>query len=275
MIVRELPDGRVLAITQENHADLSAQFAAHWGSGAFARLAPYETLVFATTYHDSGHREVDAEVPFDLEHCQPYGHRNTPAERRKPEAIAANNQWLCDRDVYSGLLVSMHHTGLRKQRYGTIASWQTNGQGQPSDHDTFAGMDRAFEDLEPWQKAHAKTLGLDEPVKRRAFWTNYCALQVFDLLSLYFCLDGYAGERIVETSLVGIPTAYAGDAVADLHITPIQNGVVRMDPFPLDAPLRVVVPARILAPRLYATEAEGRTAFYEAPRQALEWEITA
>lgn len=275
MIVRELSDGRVMAITQENHADLAAQFAAHWGNGTFAKLEPFETMVFATTYHDSGHREVDAEVSFDLENCRPYGHRNMPPERRNPKALAANNEWLCNRDIFSGLLVSMHHTGLRKKRYDTVDSRQTSGQGQPSDHNPFAGMGRAFDDLEPWQKDHATALGLDDRVRRRAFWTNYCMLQVFDLLSLYFCLDGYEGERMVETVLVGIPTAYEGDSAADLHIAPTKDGQVRMDPYPFDAPLRAVVPARILTPRPYASEAEGREAFYRAPRQALEWEITA
>lgn len=276
MIVRELPDGRVLAILQENHADLSAQFAAHWGNSTFARLNPFETVVFATTYHDSGHREVDAEIPIDLESCRPYGHRNTPPERRNPEALAANNQWLSRRDAYSGLLVSMHHAGLRKKRYDTIESWQTGQQGQAGDHNTFAGMDRAFDDLEPWQKEHATALGLDDPAARRAFWSNYCMLQVFDLLSLYFCLDGYEGERMVETALVGIPLAYEGDAVADLHIIPTKNGQVRMDPFPFGAsPLHTVVPARVLTPAPYASEAQGREAFFVAPRKALEWEIVA
>jgi hypothetical protein len=273
MIVRELPDGRVMAITQENHADVSAQFAAHWGNDTFAKLTPYDTLVFATTYHDSGHRDVDVEVPFDLENCRPYGHRNVPAERRKPEAMAANTAWLCDRDLYSGLLVSMHHTGLRKQRYDTIKSWQSGAQ--PTSSDTFAGMERAFGDLEPWQQDASTKLGLDDPKARRAFWSNYCMLQVFDLLSLYLCLDGYAGDRMIETSLVSIPVAYEGDSVANLHIIPTGDGRVRMDPFPLDTPLRVVAPARVFEPAPYASEVDARAAFYVAPRQALEWEITA
>lgn len=276
MIVRELPDGRVLTVLQENHADLSAQFAAHWGNSTFARLDPFETLVFATTYHDSGHREVDVEVPFDLENCRPYGHRNTPPERRNPEALAANNQWLCRRDVYSGLLVSMHHAGLRKRRYDTIESWQTGGQGQAGSHDTFAGMGRAFDDLEGWQTDAARTLGLADRSARRAFWSNYCMLQVFDLLSLYFCLDGYEGERMVEAALIGIPLTYQGDAVVDLHIAPTKDGQVRMDPYPFDAAtLRAVVPARVLTPVPYASEAQGREAFFTAPRKTLEWEIVA
>ena len=39
MIIRQLTDGHVLAISQESHADVAAQFAAHWGGGGFARPA--------------------------------------------------------------------------------------------------------------------------------------------------------------------------------------------------------------------------------------------
>jgi Protein of unknown function (DUF3891) len=269
MIVRELPDGRVWAITQENHADLAAQFAAHWGNQTFARLQPFDSMLFATTYHDSGHREIDAQIPFDVESGRPYGHRNLPQERRGSQA--GNFAWLGERDRYGALVVSMHHSGLRKNRYDTVAAKRN---GEAGERTTFSGMNRAFDDLEPWQREIATSLGLDEPSNRRAFWTNYCMLQVFDLLSLYFCLDGYQGESLAETTLRGIPMAYEGDAVADVRIVPVGESRVRMDPFPFDTPFRQVAPARILDPLPVASEAEGREAFYRAPRRALEWEIS-
>jgi hypothetical protein len=270
MIVRELPDGRVWAITQENHADLAAQFAAHWGNDTFATLQPFDSMMFATTFHDSGHREIDAEVPFDVENCRPYGHRNVPQERRRSQA--GNFAWIGERDPYSALVVSMHHSGLRKNRYDTVVAKRDGANGERT---TFSGVERAFADLEPWQQQIASSLGLDDPSKRRAFWTNYCMLQVFDLLSLYFCLDGYQGDNLAETTLVGIPTAYAGDEIADVRIVPIRENRVRMDPYPFDASFRQVVPARFLDPVPVASEVEGREAYYRAPRQSLEWEITA
>ena len=57
MVIREVADGSTYVSTQEEHAELSAQFAAHWGNDRFERLRPYDTMVFATTYHDSGYRE--------------------------------------------------------------------------------------------------------------------------------------------------------------------------------------------------------------------------
>ena len=53
MVIRELKNGSCWVSTQEDHAELSAQFAAHWGNDKFSRLRPYNTVVLATTFHDS------------------------------------------------------------------------------------------------------------------------------------------------------------------------------------------------------------------------------
>ena len=52
MVIRELKNGWCFVSTQEDHAELSAQFAAHWGNQKFSRLRPYDTMVFATTLKD-------------------------------------------------------------------------------------------------------------------------------------------------------------------------------------------------------------------------------
>ena len=40
MVIREVDDGSTYVSTQEEHAELSAQFAAHWGNDRFAQLRP-------------------------------------------------------------------------------------------------------------------------------------------------------------------------------------------------------------------------------------------
>lgn len=50
MIVRETNDDTALLITQEDHAELSAQFAAHWRSQKFSKLEPYDSMVSATLH---------------------------------------------------------------------------------------------------------------------------------------------------------------------------------------------------------------------------------
>ena len=64
MFARELADGTVLMIEQEDHTNLAAQFAAHWGNEQFSRPEPYHSVLFGTIYHDSGHlRAVEVFPP--------------------------------------------------------------------------------------------------------------------------------------------------------------------------------------------------------------------
>ena len=77
MVIRELKNGCCFVSTQEDHAELSAQLAAHWGNEKFSRLRPYDTMVFATTYHDSGYREWEGNPPIHLAKGRPYAHRET------------------------------------------------------------------------------------------------------------------------------------------------------------------------------------------------------
>ena len=85
MVVRELKDGRSYVSLQEDHAELAAQFAAHWGNQHFSRLRPYQTMVFATTYHDSGYREFEGNPPMNVEKGRPYAHREEVPDRAEGE----------------------------------------------------------------------------------------------------------------------------------------------------------------------------------------------
>jgi len=273
MIVRELPDGSALVIAQEDHADVAAQFAAHWGNDRFAALTPFKPAVFGTIYHDSGHREMEADLPIDVERGLPYGIGGTPPELRKRDADSNNARWIQNRDPYASLLVSVHHAGLRKRRYGTVrrrsnAARAAANDGQP------LGMDAAFEDLEDWQRQSAEQLGLNDPKARADFWHNYQMLQVFDLLSLYLCWDGYDGDRLVEDTVERVPVAAGSDELTEIKLEPTGPRSVRMSPYPLDvAPMSIATMARPITPRQDASELEGQEAYYRAPRTPLVWEF--
>src|SRR4029453_16704971 len=105
MIKRDLQDGTSLFILQEDHADLAAQFAAHWGNERFAKLEPYESMVFAGIYHDSDHRETEADIPIDSEKELPHGHRTVPFSPKRIVALSQNIDWVTKRDPYAGLIV--------------------------------------------------------------------------------------------------------------------------------------------------------------------------
>src|SRR5215468_9984249 len=122
MVVRELKDGRAIVATQEDHAELAAQFAAHWGNERFSQLRPYKTMVFATTFHDSGYREFEGNPPIDAAKGRPYAHREDVPNFEATElaAYCKNAEWVSSHDPYAGLIVSMHRTGLWHNRYNVF-----------------------------------------------------------------------------------------------------------------------------------------------------------
>ena len=181
-------DGSTYVSTQEEHAELSAQFAAHWGNDRFAQLRPYDTMVFATTYHDSGYREWEGLPRMDVEKGRPYGHRERiPGfEATELKAYRRNVEWVRGHDLYAGMLVSMHRTGLWRGRYDVLTS------AKPRVRDLSSGVQTVLGELEDQQQAGQ---GHAWPPETRdskpSLWINYRMLQLFDLLSLYFCCDGY------------------------------------------------------------------------------------
>src|ERR1043165_4963044 len=54
MIVRYESDGTIVMITQNDHAQLSGLFAAHWGNASFEAPRQYGSMVRAAMYHDRG-----------------------------------------------------------------------------------------------------------------------------------------------------------------------------------------------------------------------------
>jgi hypothetical protein len=272
MITRELSNGTSLVMLQEDHADLAAQFAAHWGNERFARLDPHRTMVFGTIYHDSGHREMEADLPIDVEKGLPYALGRTPAGIRKREADVVNCKWIAERDAYAALVVSMHHSGLRKRRYDTVgrADFSRAPDGQPLD------VEDAFRDLEEWQRAWADQIELDDPGARARFWHNYRCLQVFDILSLYFCWDGYEGDRLMDVTVNKVPVRYGSEETVDLQLTPAGASSVRISPYPFDvSPLPISILARPMAPLVDHPQPITQEAFYKAERLPLSWEVTS
>jgi hypothetical protein len=272
MIVRELPDGTALVISQEAHADLAAQFAAHWGNGTFSRLTPYDSMLFGTIYHDSGHREMEADLPIDPAKGFPYTFRGAPPEVRHREADPANVKWISGRDPYAAVVVQMHHNGLRKARYDTVRAQYAGQEPRPATEHLAPGLDTAIEDLEEWQQKQANELGLatDKAVE---LWHNYRTLQVFDLLSLHFCCDGFAGEVMKDVTLEQVPTRYGSDELTSLRLRYMGDDNIRIDPYPFDeAELTIGVQARQIASR--AGETPARAEYHRARRILLEWSIT-
>ncbi len=272
MVVRELKDGRAMVSTQEDHAELSAQFAAHWGNERFSQLRPYKTMVFATTFHDSGYREWEGNPPINVAKGRPYAHReDVPSfEAVELAAYARNVDWVRSHDPYAGLLVSMHRTGLWHNRYNVFREPAMRLRERSSE------VQSAKKALEAKQEEYKRELAPNHPGFENELTYNYRALQIFDLLSLYFCSDGYAAEhQFKEYTIAPVRVAYDASEEVDLRVLPNGANAVRFDPYPFDvSPLKLSVRARVVKMIPGQPEAAGLEAYQKAQRELIHFEIT-
>jgi hypothetical protein len=221
MIVRTRADGSLVLITQNDHARLSGLFAAHWGNADFEPPRQRESVIRAAAYHDWTWSRYEA-VP----HYDPSS-RTTPNFRQvhsDPEQLAAYQEaldWIVDIDPYAGLLVSRHRTGLWRGRYGAIS--------EPPYH----AAPHVAPELDAFiARNEARQESLLGAYDRVGFRVDYQLLQVWDLLSLYWCTNEVPGE----TRIAFAPTGYDGDGKTGvaLNLTPLTPGRVMIDPFPFE-----------------------------------------
>lgn len=273
MVIRELKDGRCYVALQEDHAELAAQFAAHWGNARFSKLRPYQTMVFATTYHDSGYREWEGTPPMNVAKGRPYAHReDIPSfEDVELKAYGRNVDWLSEQDAYAGLLVSMHRTGLWHNRYNIFS----DPAGRLRERSQ--AVQNAKKQMEAKQEEIKKILAAQNPNFARELTYNYMALQIFDLLSLYFCCDGYASEdQFKEYTIAPVQLTYESDETVKLTLRPNGAGSVIIDPYPFDvSPVRFSARARVVAPPAEKSEAACIDAYHKADRRMISFEVTA
>jgi hypothetical protein len=273
MVVRELKDGRSYVSLQEDHAELAAQFAAHWGNDRFSRLRPYQTMVFATTYHDSGYREWEGNPPMNVQKGRPFAHREEVPnfEATELKAYSRNVDWISSHDPYAGLLVSMHRTGLWHNRYNIF----TEPAGRLRERSQ--AVQSAKKEMEAQQEEVKKSFSAKDPGFLNELAYNYMVLQIFDLLSLYFCCDGYASDdQFKEYTIAPVRVSYDSDKTVKLTIRPNGAGAVIMDPYPFDeSPVKFSARTRIVAPPKEKSEAACIDAYHKAARQMLTFEVSA
>ncbi|MFB6139421.1 MAG: DUF3891 family protein [Halosimplex sp.] len=280
MIVAETAAGYQF-VTQPDHAALAGQFADRWGADGFDRPEPFAPVVLAAYAHDTGWRDYDRRPHLD-DAGAPVDFRDMPAETwidlydRGIDAVA-------ETDAYAGLLVSMHGAGLRNRRYGLSPEWPAT----PDAFESFVAREerrqtRLLDELLDGQRRAVVAdgvelvTGADRELLRSLhdsktvpdgydgrLWADYRRLQVWDELSLAFCVtDDSPGYDAVD----GVPTEGAlSDAT--LSLTRLGDGAFRVDPYPFgESPLEVTVPVRTVDAAAFADEASLARAFYDAPR---------
>jgi len=192
MIVRDLGDAWQVVL-QTDHADLAAAFARAWSTP----LPP--ALVVAAERHDDGWAVWEQAPCLDAD-GKPINFLEVDIQSHLAfyrAGIAA----ITEQDKDAGLLVSMHGAGIYRQRYGL---------------DPGLGLARAAEaqdDVDAFVAEQEAKFGGELGDRRR----DYELLQLFDRLSLYFCMR--EGD---EADLQG----YRLEPIAPWH--------VRLTPFPFE-----------------------------------------
>ena len=258
MIVRAEGD-QLLLVRQIDHQFLAGRLAEAWGAPPFAR--PSDAAVRATFAHDEGWRAWEEQPRVDPRTQRPYQFTDLPVEehltfyREGIEAAVA-------KDLYAGLLVNMHCVGLYNGRYGKVdgpAPRQRSAEEQ-------AVVDKFTRELEQEQARLREQLQL--PADATALWRDYTLLQIFDLLSLYFC-HGAARDQTLKP----VPLLPPG-APREVKLRPLDGIRISAQPYPFRADsVQANVDVRIVPHRPYANDREFQDVYSHAREEIVSFEV--
>ncbi len=247
MIVRDQGESWQIVL-QTDHADLAGALSEAWAD----RGARHESLVVAARRHDDGWAVWERSPLVDG-----YGTPVAFLDVHVPAHLAfyrAGIAAITDEDPYAGLLVSMHGTGIYRQRYGTDTglSLSRAAEVQPL-------VDAFVEEQESGYDARMQVAGVDDEQR----WADYYRLQWYDRFSLAFCLREW--DR---------PDGASFD-VGEYRFTPLGPWRAQVAPYPFAGqPSRFGLVRRILPKRRW-TQAEFRRAFLDAEPEEVEIELSA
>lgn len=253
MIVRYETDGSIVMITQNDHAQLSGLFAAHWGNGAFEKPRPYGSLVRAAMFHDRGWIRYETSPQLNPETGRTPNYREVPTDRAQLEAFEWAGDWLSAIDAYAGLMIAKHRTGLWQGRYGVIKSPPAIQRGKlPPDITAFIA------------RSEAKQQSAAEKLDAAELAINYNLLQVWDMLSLYIC----SNEVLKPDRIEPVPVSYSGREGVAMTLVPLETQTIALDPYPFDQPaLTTNVIFRRLQQTRFKDSAELQSVYFKTAPQ--------
>jgi hypothetical protein len=262
MIIRKGDGPGLVLIGQTDHSRFVGQLAAHWGNREVATPQPYTPVVRAATFHDFGWLRYETSPLLDAGSGEPYQFLQVPMTDAQLGAYQWALDWMSAIDPYSGLIVSMHRTGLWRGRYGVMKHPAGYSLNVPAVRNP--AVEQFVERNEAAQRAQRAAFDDD------GVWINYRLMQVWDLLGLYFCCqDAY--EDVIDP----VPVSYEDrDGGVRMALTPRGNGQVQFDPYPFDVrPCRVQLVTRRLTQRRFADEEAFRRAYFGAEVELLTFEL--
>jgi Protein of unknown function (DUF3891) len=259
MIVRYESDGTIVMITQNDHAQLSGLFAAHWGNDKFEKPRPYGSLVRAAMFHDRGWIRYETSPQLNPETGRTPNYREVPNDETQLDAFGWAGDWLSSIDPYAGLMITRHRSGLWQGRYGVITHPPAIQRGKlPPEITDFIARSEAK------QKAAAEKLDAGELA------INYNLLQVWDMMSLYIC----STEVLKPDRIEPVPIGYSDGKGLPLRLTPVEPQVIALDPYPFDQPsLTTNLIFRRLTQTKFADSAELQSVYFKTAPQIASFRL--
>ncbi len=220
MIVRDAGNAWQVVL-QIDHADLSGALARAWSE----RRPRHDSLEVAAARHDDGWAVWERAPAVERESGKPVNFLDVDITSHLAfyrACIAA----VGEQDPYAGMLVSMHGAGIYRQRYGRDPALGLSRAAEAQKLvDEFVAEQEAG-----YEQRLAQVGDADEDR-----WRDYELLQLYDRLSLYFCM------RDVETD---------GREAVDLQgytLELLAPWRVRMQPFPfVENPARFELVRRVI-----------------------------
>lgn len=259
MIVRYESDGTIVMITQNDHAQLSGLFAAHWGNDKFERPRPYASLVRAAMFHDRGWIRYETGPQLNPETGKTPNYREVPNDKMQLEAFEWAGDWLSTIDPYAGLMITKHRSGLWQGRYGVITYPPAIQRGVLP-----ARIQEFIAKSENKQKTTADKFDSKELA------INYNLLQVWDMMSLYIC----STEVLKPDRIEPVPVSYGAPPGVSMTLTPTDKQTIALDPYPFDQPsLTTNVIYRRLPQMKFKDSAELQTVYFKTAPQVMPFKL--
>jgi hypothetical protein len=220
MIVRDTGDAWQIVL-QTDHADLSGAFAQAWSEQG----PRHASLEIAARRHDDGWAVWERAPRVDAESGEPVNFLDVDVASHLAfyrAGIAA----IGEQDPYAGLLVSMHGAGIYRQRYGRDPALGLSRAAAAQEL-----VDAFVAEQESGYGVRMDETGATEDER----WRDYELLQLYDRLSLYFCM------RDVE-SAGGEPVELQG-----YTLRLVEPWSISIEPFPFgETPARFSLVRRLV-----------------------------
>ena len=238
-----------VAVTQMEHAAMCAELAAVWGGGAFGPVEPADELHLAAGEHELGWIAWDRSPTLNPATGLPF----TVIELDLAEYIQFQldgPRRLAERSPYAALLTVHHHMSFYR-RPTALGLLRARGRLIRS----HLARSAAYRD-----ELRERVDATDEEIER-----NWRLVRAWDGISHQLLYDRLPTSRRV-------PAADGGEVELQLER---HDGALTLDPWPFTAPEVTVRAQGRLLETTFTDQAQMRTALEQAPRIALEYDLSA